>query len=72
MEIVLYSNDCPRCRILKQKLKEKSCRFKEENSVDKMLALGINEVPVLNVAGAMLNYAQAMKWICGGEVNEEQ
>lgn len=72
MRIILYSNDCPRCKILKQKLREKSYQFEEENSVDKMLSLGINEVPVLNVAGAMLNYSQAMKWVCGGGFNEEQ
>lgn len=45
MEVILYSNGCPRCCVLKQKLDAKSITYAEENSVDKMLAMGISRFP---------------------------
>lgn len=63
MEIILYSNDCPRCRVLKQKLDSKSIYYMEENSIDKMVAMGINQVPVLSVDGKMYEFQMANKWI---------
>ena len=63
MEVILYSNGCPRCRVLKQKLDAKSITYAEENSVDKMLAMGISKVPVLCVDGELLSFGQANEWI---------
>lgn len=63
MEVILYSNGCPRCRVLKQKLDAKSITYAEENSVDKMLAMGISQVPVLCVDGELLSFGQANEWI---------
>ena len=61
--IVLYSTGCPKCRVLKQKLDSKSIQYKEENSVDVMLSLGIMQVPVLSVDGKLLPFAQANEWV---------
>lgn len=63
MDVILYSNGCPRCRVLKQKLDAKSITYAEENSVDKMLAMGISQVPVLCVDGELLSFGQANEWI---------
>lgn len=63
MEVILYSNGCPRCRVLKQKLDAKSITYAEENSVDKMLAMGISQVPVLSVDGELLAFGQANEWV---------
>lgn len=63
MGIVLYSNNCPRCKILKQKLKENNIEYEEENSVDKMMELGITQVPVLSVNGELLTFGQANEWV---------
>ena len=63
MEVILYSNSCPRCCVLKQKLDAKSITYAEENSVDKMLAMGISQVPVLCVDGELLSFGQANEWI---------
>lgn len=69
MEIILYSNGCPRCRVLKQKLDAKGAAYAEENSVDKMLSLGITQVPVLSVDGKFLPFADAMEW--AKEINDK-
>lgn len=63
MEVILYSNGCPRCCVLKQKLDAKSIAYTEENSVDKMLAIGIIQVPVLSVDGELLAFGQANEWV---------
>lgn len=63
MEIILYSNGCPRCRVLKQKLDAKSVAYTEEGSVEKMLAMGITQVPVLSVDGELLPFGKANEWV---------
>lgn len=62
-EIILYSTDCPRCKILKNKLKDKNISYIEKNSVDEMISLGITQVPVLSIDGQMYDFLQAVKWI---------
>lgn len=63
MDVILYSNNCPRCRVLKQKLDAKAVDYAEENSVEKMLAMGIEQTPVLSVNGRLLNFGQANEWV---------
>jgi len=63
MDVILYSNGCPRCRVLKQKLDAKSILYTEENSVEKMLALGIEQVPVLSVDNEIFAFSQANEWV---------
>lgn len=63
MNVILYSNGCPRCRVLKQKLDSKGVAYTEESSVETMLSLGITQVPVLSVDGKFLPFADANGWI---------
>ena len=63
MNIILYSTDCPKCKVLKANLKEKNISYVENNNVDEMLQKGFEEVPVLEVAGETYNFVKAMKWV---------
>lgn len=63
MGIVLYSTGCPKCNVLKKKLAEKNIEYDEFTSVEKMISMGITEVPVLGVEGKMLNFKEAVDWI---------
>lgn len=63
MSIVLYSNGCPRCCVLKQKLDAKQIPYTVESSVEKMLSLGIEQVPILSVDGELLSFPQANDWV---------
>ena len=63
MKVILYSTNCPKCNVLKQKLKNKGIEFTENNSVDEMLKLGITEVPMLGVNGLIMSFKQAVLWI---------
>lgn len=61
--VILYSTGCPRCEVLKKKLNEKNIKYTENNSVDEMLALGIDAVPVLKVDEELMEFSAANKWI---------
>lgn len=61
--VTLYSTGCPKCGILKKKLNEKSIGFVEEMSVEKMLELGITQVPVLCVDGVLMDFKSAVDWV---------
>lgn len=62
MNVVLYSTGCPKCNILKKKLTEKNISYTENQNVEEMIALNINEVPVLSVDGELMNFGNAVKW----------
>lgn len=63
MSIILYSTGCPKCNVLKSKLKEKNIEFVENNSVEEMARLGITQVPVLSVSGVLLDFKKAVIWV---------
>lgn len=61
--VILYSTGCPRCSVLKKKLKEKGIKYTENNSVDEMLALGIMTVPVLGIGDELKNFTESVAWL---------
>lgn len=63
MNIILYSNDCPRCKVLKTKLEQKNINFEENNNVELMTKKGFTTVPVLEVNGTIYNFKDAVEWI---------
>jgi len=64
-EIVLYSAGCPKCAILKRKLDENGVTYTEVNDVDLMLAKGMVSVPMLEVDGEIMDFANAIRWVNG-------
>ncbi len=63
MNIILYSNNCPRCKVLKTKLEQKNINFEENNNVELMTKKGFTTVPVLEVNGMIYNFKDAVEWI---------
>ena len=63
MDIVLFSNNCPRCKVLKTKLEQSNIEFKENNDVEIMAQKGFTTVPMLEVDGVIYNFKEAVKWI---------
>lgn len=64
-EIVLYSTGCPKCSILKRKLDENGITYTEVNDADLMLAKGMVSVPMLEVDGDIMDFANAVRWVNG-------
>lgn len=62
--MVLYTkNDCPRCDMLKTKLRAKNIAFVEINDEDTIEALGIEFLPVLRVDDELMELGKANDFI---------
>lgn len=68
--IILYSTNCPKCKILEQKLKSKNIKYSEFTDVDKMIEMGFSVMPMLEVDGVIMDFATANKWV--NEFNENK
>lgn len=62
-KIILYSNNCPCCKVLKTKLDEKKIEYETVSELSLILSKGIQTVPVLEIDGQMLNFKDAVKWV---------
>lgn len=63
MNVILYSTNCPRCKILKSKLDKKGITYSVVDDVDKMLSMGMVVVPILEVDGVRMSFKEAINWI---------
>jgi glutaredoxin len=61
-KIILYSNNCPKCKILKLKLDEKKIEYSICSDIESMSLEGIRSVPVLKVDDKILNFYDAIKY----------
>ena len=55
MASTLYSNGCPKCKILKQRLDEKGIEYEESDDIEFLKANNILAFPALNVDGKILS-----------------
>lgn len=63
MKIVLYSNNCPQCKVLKDKLQNNNIEFDICSDTNLMLSKGFKSVPMLEVDEEVMTYQEATKWI---------
>lgn len=61
--INLYSTGCPKCKILEMKLNQKKIVYSEINNVEAIRQKNILSVPVLEVDGQLLNFADAVNFV---------
>lgn len=62
---VLYTTNCPKCRILEKKLNELGIAYETNTNVDEMQSLGMMEAPGLKVDDheGILGFSQAIEWL---------
>ena len=60
---ILYSTNCPKCKVLETKLKSKNIEFEICNDVDLMLSKGIQQAPYLEVDNELMDFSNAIKWV---------
>lgn len=63
MKVVLYTINCPRCIVLEKKLDAKGVTYEKFEDKDKMIEMGMSTMPVLEVDGIRMNFAEAVNWI---------
>lgn len=61
--ITLYSTNCPKCNVLKQKLQSLNIDFETSYNIDELIELGFMEAPILKVNDQYLNFSKAVNWI---------
>lgn len=61
--VKLYTNHCPQCVILEEKLRKNNIDFSVCDDIESMRQAGVTYTPALCVDGAMLNMSEAWKWI---------
>jgi len=63
LKIILYSTNCPKCKVLKAKLTQKNIEHETITDIDKMLALSIRTAPLLEVDGKRYEFSEAINFI---------
>lgn len=61
--VILFSNECPRCKVLKKKLQKCEINYSENTDFNKALELGLTSFPMLKVNEKMLDFREAVQWI---------
>ena len=63
MTVVLYSTNCPKCKILETKLNKKGISYSIVTDVNMMLEKGFTQAPVLEVNGEVKEFRAANTWV---------
>lgn len=63
MRVTLYTTHCPKCKVIESKLKSKGVKYIEVSDTDTILKLGFQTVPIIDVDGTILEFAEANNWI---------
>jgi len=63
MGVILYTIHCPKCDVLEQKLNMKGIQFEKVDDIAVLQAKGMDTMPMLEVNGELLGFADAVKWV---------
>ena len=64
-KVILYTTHCPRCKVLSDKLNEKHVTYEEFTDKQKMLEMGMDMMPVLQVGKRRYNFKEAIQFVNG-------
>lgn len=63
MDIILYSNNCPRCKILEQKLQEKHIEYNKIDDEEIFRQKQFSFMPMLEIENKLLSFKEAFNYI---------
>ena len=66
MNIILYTVDCPKCKVLEKKLNNANISFEICKDTKLMAEKNISKLPMLEVDGEMLTFKEAVDMINKG------
>lgn len=69
--VTLYTTHCPKCKVLEKKMKDKNIQYIEVTDEQKILQLGFNQAPILEVDGRIYDFKEANAWINEQKGREE-
>lgn len=62
-EIILYSNGCPRCKVIEAKLNQKRVEYEHITDMEILIEKGFMAMPMLQVGDKTMNFTEANTWI---------
>lgn len=62
-KIILYSNGCPKCNVIKSKLKNKKIEFTETDNFSELEETEFKSLPIMKIDGKFLTFVEANTWI---------
>ena len=63
MNVILYSTNCPKCKVLEKKLGDSKIQYEVVTDEDLMIEKGFSSAPMLEVDGTVMDFGKAMKWL---------
>lgn len=61
---IFTSESCPRCKMLKERMKDKGIDFKENQDEEEMVKLGFTSIPMIRTEDdEVLDFGKAISWI---------
>lgn len=61
--IVLYTIDCPKCKVLETLLNTANIKYDVCKDKELMVSKGMREAPMLEVNGRIYNFIEARNWL---------
>ena len=62
--ITVYSSaTCPKCKMLKLELQKHGFKFEDCQDVERMSALGIENIPMMSVNNTLYGFKEAITWL---------
>lgn len=61
--VTLFSTNCPKCRVLEQKLIAKNIDFVKESNIQEVIDKGFMSAPILKVDDTYYDFKQGVDWI---------
>lgn len=62
MDVILYSTNCPKCKVLEKKLDSTGINYKIITDEDLMISKGFTSAPMLEVDGLLMDFGNAVRW----------
>lgn len=62
---ILYSTNCPKCRIREKELNKRKIEYELVTDKDLMMKKGFSSAPKLEIEGRILDFPDAFRWILG-------
>lgn len=63
--VKLYTTNCPKCRVLETKLKQKKIDFETITDISVIQEKGFMEAPILEIDEIFYPFSEAVKWVNG-------
>ena len=63
MNVVLYSTNCPNCKVLERELNSAKIDYCKINDIEVMIEKGFKSAPMLEVEDITMTFPDALKWI---------